>query len=109
MVFDAAKTAPTLVEPTLETVASEYRDRADVTVECACPPEMAIEAGERLEDVLDDLVDSALVENTADPEVTLAAEPSNGVVELRVASPGGHITENAPGSRVELHFLRVDA
>jgi hypothetical protein len=93
MEFDAAETSPTPVEPTLEAVANEYRDRAAVTVECACPPETTVAAGERLADALGYLVDDALVGNTTDPEVTLAAAAGDGVVELRVASPGGRITD----------------
>jgi hypothetical protein len=93
MEFDADQTSPTSVEPTLEAVASEYRDRADVTVECACPSETAVVAGERLKHALDYLVQDALDENTADPEVTLAAAADDDEVELRVASPGGRITD----------------
>jgi hypothetical protein len=150
MEFDADDRTATPVKPTLEAVASEYRDQAAVTVECACPSETAVVAGERLEHALGYLVRDALDENTTAPEVTLAASAGDGMVELRVASPGGHITdaecglldgdaditqlnhsrdidlwvaqwitdaydgtlhvtEDAPGSCVELRFSRVTA
>ncbi|MFC7227973.1 hypothetical protein N0B31_11225 [Salinirubellus salinus] len=93
MEFDAADAAPTSVEPALEAVADEYRDRADVTVDCACPTGTRVLAGDRLDRAVGYLVADALVDNDADPEVTLAAEAVNDGVEVSVTSPGGRITD----------------
>lgn len=94
MEFEADDVAPTPVEPTLESVANEYRDRANVRIDAACPSDASVLAGDRLERALGYLVDDALVGNTPDTEVVLAAEAVDGAVELSVASPDGHITED---------------
>jgi hypothetical protein len=75
----------------LEAVASEYREQGDVTVHRPRPLETVVAVGERLEDTLDHLVRATLVQNS--PEVTLAAEVTDGAVERRVVSPGGRITD----------------
>ncbi len=93
MEFDADDTAPTPVAPTLESVANEYRTRASVTVDCSCPSDASVSAGERLERAIGYLVSDALVDDTADQEVTLTAEAVADGIEIRVASPDGHITD----------------
>jgi len=93
MEFDVVDAAPTPVEPALESVANEYRARASVTVDCSCPSDASVVAGERLERAIGYLVSDALGDDTANPEVTLAAEPVDDGIEIRVASPGGRITD----------------
>lgn len=94
MEFEADDLASTPVEPTLESVANEYRDRADVTIDSSCPPDASVLAGDRLDRALGYLVNDALVGNDADTEVTLAAETVDGGIELSVASPDGRITDS---------------
>ena len=86
--------APTPVAPTLESVANEYRDQASVTVEYSPPTAVSVLAGDRLERALGYLVNNAVGDTPADPEVTLAADAVDTDIEIRVESPDGRITDD---------------
>lgn len=94
MDFEADDASPTPVESTLESVANKYRDQASVTVDYSCPVDASVLAGDRLEQALGYLVNNAVGDTTADPEVTLAADAVDKGTEIRVESPGGRITDD---------------